>query len=73
MVQGYSVSSKKVMGQYPVAVPTGYPSDKIIGVSFSVSFVELYWIDQYETAVYKRVPVVLKSGKRAWIYIENSN
>ena len=73
MAQGYSISTKKFMGQYPMAVPSGHSSDEIAGISFNVSFVELYWIDQYETAAYKRVPIVLKSGKRAWIYIENGS
>ncbi|MEM6541760.1 MAG: gamma-glutamylcyclotransferase family protein [Bacteroidota bacterium] len=71
-VRGYRLSSKDVKQHYPIAEPTGLGSDTIVGVSLKVSYVELYWIDQYETPFYKRIPVVLKSGKKAWMYMENT-
>ncbi len=45
--------------------------DEVAGKVFRVSYVELYEIDSYETKIYKRVEVVLKSGTKAWAYIEN--
>jgi len=31
---------------------------------------ELKKIDKYETDVYKRIKVILKNGKEAWVYIK---
>jgi gamma-glutamylcyclotransferase (GGCT)/AIG2-like uncharacterized protein YtfP len=47
---------------------TGKPSDSIPGAALELSEEELLAADQYEPPGYKRVRVVLASGKQAWIY-----
>ena len=44
-------------------------TDIIEGTVFEVSEEELILADKYEPDNYKRVKVVLQSGKEAWIYI----
>jgi len=51
---------------------TGRLSDFVEGTRFEVSTAELEEADIYEaTADYKRIEVQLKSGKRAWVYLNN--
>ena len=68
---GYRISRKKFKGQYPIMEVSNDRLDEVAGKVFRVSYVELYEIDSYETKMYKRVEVVLKSGTKAWAYIEN--
>jgi gamma-glutamylcyclotransferase (GGCT)/AIG2-like uncharacterized protein YtfP len=44
-------------------------ADIIEGTVFEISEEELRFADKYEPDNYKRVKVVLQSGKEAWIYI----
>ncbi len=60
------------MGKYPVVEATGSISDTVAGAAFKVTYLELHWADRYETAAYKRISAPLKSGKQAWIYVEDS-
>lgn len=47
----------------------GQDESRVAGTVFSVSNEELHRIDKYETAFsYKRMTVVLASGKEAWVY-----
>lgn len=44
-------------------------NDLIQGTVFEITEEELFLADKYEPDNYKRVKVVLESGKEAWIYI----
>ena len=48
------------------------PLDSVDGLVITVTSRELELIDNYETDWYKRIEVVLKSGKQAWVYHGNS-
>ena len=50
-------------------VQTGNKNNKVKGMVFEISNEELLQCDKYEPNNYKRIKVVLKSGKEAWIYI----
>lgn len=56
---------------HPVVRHTGNPLDKIVGKVFPVTDDELDASDEYEVALYRRVSVVLASGRRAWVYVGN--
>ncbi len=51
---------------------SGNPKDQISGIVFEVSLEELLESDKYEVSDYKRVQVLLLSGKSAWVYV-NAN
>ena len=55
---------------HPILVASGNPADKVSGMVFEITAAELEAADQYEVADYKRVEVLLESGKRAWVYIK---
>jgi Gamma-glutamyl cyclotransferase, AIG2-like len=55
---------------HPIIAFTGRSSDLVRGVVFAVSQEELQKADTYEVAAYKRIPVALLSGKRAWVYVD---
>lgn len=44
------------------------PGDHIKGMVFEISKQELLQADSYEPENYKRIEVMLASGKKAWIY-----
>jgi gamma-glutamylcyclotransferase (GGCT)/AIG2-like uncharacterized protein YtfP len=48
---------------------TGNPSDFVEGIVFRVTKKELEQSDAYEPAGYERVLVQLKSGLKAWVYL----
>ena len=43
---------------------------EIEGMAFAVTAAELAASDGYETSDYKRVEAILKSGRRAFVYVE---
>ena len=49
-------------------VPSGNDKDCIEGSVLELTTEELLVVDQYEPAGYKRIKVVLQSGREAWIY-----
>jgi len=49
---------------------TGIASDVVEGVAFSVTQQELEQADAYEPEDYERVRVQLRSGRRAWVYLQ---
>jgi gamma-glutamylcyclotransferase (GGCT)/AIG2-like uncharacterized protein YtfP len=51
-------------------VETGNPADEVAGTLFSITEAELAAADAYEVSDYKRIEVVLKSGKSAWVYVK---
>jgi gamma-glutamylcyclotransferase (GGCT)/AIG2-like uncharacterized protein YtfP len=48
---------------------TGSASDSVEGTVFKVTMKELEQADAYEPADYKRVRVQLRSGLKAWVYL----
>lgn len=68
---GYRISEKKVHGKYPLIEPSAIKTDRVKGKLFRVSNFELHELDQYETYAYMRIEVELKSGTKAWAYVEN--
>ncbi|WP_055095719.1 gamma-glutamylcyclotransferase family protein [Flavobacterium aquidurense] len=73
---GYKLKSLQIeeefgMADYVVAVPSADSSDPIHGVAFNILASDLAKVDIFESNSYKRVQVTLKSGKVAWVYIEN--
>ena len=55
---------------HAIAKFTGNTSDSIAGTVFAVTPDEVQRADKYEVAEYKRVSVVLRSGVRAWAYVD---
>ena len=52
---------------------TGNSSDVVEGTAFTVTESELEQADAYEPAGYERVLVQLKSGTRAWVYLQTDH
>lgn len=71
VLKHYFISEKKIVGKYPVIEKSSNGTDYVAGTLYKVSYLELYQIDQYETYAYKRIRVKLKSGIKAWAYVEN--
>jgi len=51
---------------------TGVASDYVEGTVYSVTQQELEQADAYEPEGYKRLMVELKSGAKAWVYVNQS-
>jgi gamma-glutamylcyclotransferase (GGCT)/AIG2-like uncharacterized protein YtfP len=51
---------------------TGSSSDLVDGTVFSVTQQELEQADAYEPDGYKRMPVKLRSGTEAWVYLDST-
>jgi gamma-glutamylcyclotransferase (GGCT)/AIG2-like uncharacterized protein YtfP len=57
--------------QYANAVPSDNPEDEIPGMVFEITEEELTAADRYEEdAAYRRISVTLRSGSRAWLYVQ---
>jgi hypothetical protein len=54
---------------HPMVRATGNPHDKVLGKVLFVTADELEAADEYEVSLYRRVSVVLASGRRAWVYV----
>lgn len=55
---------------HAIVVHTGAESDTVDGAVFEVSMREVEAADKYEVEQYCRVPTVLRSGTRAWVYVD---
>jgi gamma-glutamylcyclotransferase (GGCT)/AIG2-like uncharacterized protein YtfP len=55
---------------HPMVVETGNPKDEVPGTLFLITEAELAAADGYEVSDYKRIQVLLKSGKSAWVYVK---
>lgn len=69
---GYVISEKKMYGRYLVLHPGGNPEDEVQGMVYELADGELLKADVYEGPAYTRVPVSLKSGRQAWVYVEKT-
>jgi gamma-glutamylcyclotransferase (GGCT)/AIG2-like uncharacterized protein YtfP len=58
---------------HPIVSYTGRALDAVDGMVFEVTPEELRNADRYEVAAYKRVAVTLRSGRRAWVYVDARN
>ncbi|WP_030160564.1 gamma-glutamylcyclotransferase family protein [Glycomyces sp. NRRL B-16210] len=58
--------------EHPVAVHTGDDADEIPGRVLTLTDAELRAADDYEVEDYRRVEMVLRSGAKAWVYVEGS-
>lgn len=56
-----------------MATFTGRASDVVSGVVFALTPEELQRADGYEVPAVKRIAVVLRSGLRAWVYVDARN
>ena len=54
---------------HPILFFTGKKEDEVKGIVFTLSPLELLKADSYEVDDYKRVKVILKSGKKSWVYV----
>jgi hypothetical protein len=55
---------------HPILKFTGRDSDVVEGTVFKITAEELQNADRYEVAAYKRIAVSLRSGVRAWVYVD---
>ncbi len=79
MLVGYSLTMIQIQDQNFVATSgtahhrnlqfTGIASDLVEGTVFTVTKKELEQADAYEPAGYKRVLTQLRSGMKAWVYL----
>jgi hypothetical protein len=79
VLPGYTVDYAEIEDQrvvdlsqqsvHPIVRATGNPLDKVVGKTLRVTADELDAADEYEVALYRRVSVVLASGRRAWVYV----
>ena len=69
---GYKLSDEKVVGVYPVMQSSDEPTDFVNGRVYMCSNKEILEADKYEGPDYKRIKVVLSSGKSAWAYISTT-
>ena len=61
-----SISGRTV---HSIARRTGDSADRIEGIVFELSEAELAATDDYEVEPYRRIEVVLESGRTAWAYV----
>jgi hypothetical protein len=55
---------------HPIVEESADPDDEVPGTVFEVTAAELAAADDYEVSDYTRVPVRLKSGIEAWVYVK---
>ena len=70
-LMGFQMSSISDEGFcYPILIKKETSKEIIEGEIIEVTPVELIMLDRYEGDLYDRIEVVLKSGTKAWLYIE---
>ena len=55
---------------HPIVAFTGRDTDTVAGTVFQITEEELRNADKYEVAAYKRIAAILRSGARAWVYVD---
>jgi gamma-glutamylcyclotransferase (GGCT)/AIG2-like uncharacterized protein YtfP len=58
---------------HPILRPSSVSRDSVAGTVFTVTLQDIERADRYEVDDYERVLVTLKSGKQAWVYVEQTN
>jgi hypothetical protein len=56
--------------EHPILRRSDGPGEDIPGMVFTLSADELLQADAYETSAYARIEAPLKSGRRAFVYVE---
>ena len=59
--------------QHTIARFTGRESDEISGTVFQVTPDDIQSTDRYEVDACKRIAVTLRSGIRAWVYVDTAS
>jgi len=80
VLQGYALVPLKIEDPTVIAISgkeyhtmarfTGRADDLVSGTVFAVTREEIHSADGYEVAAVKRAAVVLRSGVRAWVYLD---
>ena len=68
-IKDEAVLAKSEQKYHRIAVKSNNENDLIKGVVFELTEKELLIADEYETEDYKRIKVVLESGKESWVYV----
>jgi gamma-glutamylcyclotransferase (GGCT)/AIG2-like uncharacterized protein YtfP len=68
-IKDESFLSKGEQKYQQTAVISNDKNDSIKGTVFEITEEELFLADKYEPDGYKRIRVILESGKDAWIYV----
>ena len=68
-IRDESFLSKGEQKNQQTAIISKDKNDSIKGTVFEITEEELFAADKYEPDGYKRIKVVLESGKEAWIYV----
>lgn len=77
VLRGYRISTIEITdetflskgeGKYQKTLIISGSSDIVEGTALEITGVELLLSDKYELNTYKRIKVMLESGKKAWIY-----
>ena len=71
-ISGFVKRENQVAGRYPDLDYTAEPGDVVKGQVLVLNKHELPLVDHYEGRAYQRVEVVLKTGVKAWVYV-NAN
>ena len=69
-IEDQAVIAVSGKAQHTIAKFTGRPSDTISGIVYAVTPDEIRNADKYEVEACQRVSVVLRSGRRAWVYVD---
>ena len=82
VLRGYSISTIEITDEsflskgeqkyQRIAIQSKNRNDIIKGTVFEITKEELLLADKYEPVDYKRIKVILESGKEAWIYAAGS-
>ncbi len=68
-IEDEAVIASSGLTEHPVLIYTNSILDRVEGTVFYITQDELLHADEYEVDDYKRVEVILNSGKKAWVYI----
>lgn len=64
------VLRKSGEAMHPILRYTGKPIHFVLGSVFEITAAELAHADAYEVDDYERIEAEMKSGARAWVYVE---
>jgi hypothetical protein len=68
-----SVVADSGSDQHPVAVRSGDLGDAVDGTVFELTAEDMAAADAYEVDDYRRVEADLRSGTKAWVYVDAAN
>ncbi len=69
-LMGFKLAEEKIAGTYPIIGRSHSTTDELVGKVYLITPKELQHADHYEGDCYQRIPVVLASGIKAWVYTE---